>query len=245
MSTQYYFPPYNASVAWKKSDPIYDGSYFYATQDTIVGGASSAPTLQILYNVTGSMRQDDVTTLYFTQTGNVCNFQRGSIIKAAGLTNSSMNYTGMALNGGSGFANFINPGWPESLAVSVGTVSGPNPAFTSGFFFTPTYSTKIATENTPIVTQLGNNYSQRMSQGLNSFDQNITMVFQNRETREARAISNYVQDSMGVRAVEIMLGDPILNNQPNQKWALQNCEVTPVSYSLADITVQAKRVFDL
>lgn len=243
MSTQYYFPPYNASVAWKKFDVVYDGSYLYATQDTTIGGANSAPALQISYTVSGYKREDDVTTLYFTQTGNVCNFQRGSIVKAAGLTNSTCNYTGMALDGGPSTVSYINPGWPQGVTSSAGTLSGPNPAWSSGFFFSPTYTTKIGTENQAIVTQLGG-YSQRMSQGLNTFNQNISMVFQNRSDREARAIMTFVQDKGGVSAFEIMLPNALLNNQPNQKYISPSVDVSPVAFGLNDISVPVVRVFD-
>lgn len=244
MSTQFYFPPYNSSVAWKKFDVIYDGSYLYGTQDMTVGGPNSAPTLQISYTVSGHKREDDVTTLFFSQTGNVCNFQRGSIVRAANLSNSSCNYTGMVLDGGSGWCSYINPGWPQGLSASVGVVGGLNPAWTSGFFFSPTYTTKIGSENQIITAQLGNGYSQRMSQGVNTFNQNIQAVFQNRSDREARAITNFVQDKGGVLSFDIMMPNQFLNNQPNQKYVAPSVDVSPVSFGLNDIAVPLIRVFD-
>lgn len=244
MSTQYYFAPYNSSIAWKKFDVIYDGAYKYATQDQGVGGANGAPTLQISYNVANYRRDDDVATVYFSQTGNVANFQRGSIIKTAGLSNSTLNYTGMVLDGGSGWATYINPGWNEGLTASAGTVRGDNPAWTSGFFFSPTYTTKIGTENQVITAQLGNGYSQRMSNGVNTFQQNLQLVFQNRSDREARAITNFVQDKGGFNPIQIMMPNQFLNNQPNQKWVAPSIDVSPVAYNLNDIAVPIIRVFD-
>lgn len=245
MSTQFYAPPFNADIPHKKFDMVNDGAFLYATQDLPPTTPNKTPTLQVSYIVTGHQRVGDITTVYFTQTGTVTNFARGSIIKCAGMHNASMNFTGMCLDGGSNWASYVNPGYDEALWTgSEGTAGGPNPAWTSGCYFTPTYTTKINTENQAIVTQLGGGYSQRVSNGLNTFNQNVTMVFQNRNVREGKAIANYVQDSMGVRACEIMLADPFLNNQPTQKWVLGGCDVSPVSYSLCDVTVQATRVYD-
>lgn len=246
MSTQYYFPPYNEAVEWKKFDVIFNGSYKYSVADQPVGGANGSPDLTVIYNVTHYKRSDDVTTVYFTQTGNVVNIQRGTIVKVAGLGNSSCNYTGMALGDGvSGSCSYINPGWPESLTVSAGTVRCDGTAWTSGFFFSPTYSSKLGAENQAIITQLGSNYTQRMSQGLHTFNQNLQLVFQNRSDREARAITNFVEDRGGVTATEIMIPNAMLNNQPNQQYILPSVESTPVAFNLNDLTVPAVRVFDI
>lgn len=244
MSTQFYAPPYNAVLPWKQFSIVYDGAYHYATQDIPASGPNADPTLQILYTITGAQRADDIVTVYFTQTGSVTNFAKGSIIKCAGMTDTSMNFTGMCVNGGSGFAQFISPGWDATLGASAGTVSAPNPAFTTGFFFTPTYTTKINTENKAIITQLGDSYSQRMPTAVNSFTQNMVLVFQNRSVREAKAIANYVQSTQGSQSFEVMLADPFLNNQPTQKFISAGCDVNPVSWNLADVTVNVSRVFE-
>lgn len=244
MSTQFYFPPYNSSIEWKKFDVIYDGAYKYAVADQPVGGANGSPTLEAVYTVTSYSRQDDVATVNFTQTGNVINIQRGSIVRVAGLGNASVNYTGMALDGVSGSISYINPGWPEGTTASAGTVRCTGPAWTSGFFFSPTYTSKIGTENQAIVTQLGGGYSQRMNQGLNTFNQNVQMMFQNRSDREVRAITTFIQDKGGVNSFEVMIPNAFLNNQPNQKWISPSVEATPVAYNLNDIVVPIGRVFD-
>lgn len=244
MSTQYYFPPYNASINWKQFDVIYDGIYRYATQDMAAGGAVSAPTLNVVYNVTQTKREDDKVTVYFTQTGNVPSFTQGSIVKVNGLTDPSMNYTGMALGGASGYVSYTNPGWSAGIGASAGVINTVNPGWSTGFISAPTYTSKIGTENQAIITQLGSNYSQRMSLGLNTFNQNIQLVFQNRSSREARAITTFVQDKMGKDSFEILWPDTILNNQPNQKWIAGVVDVTPVAFGLNDISVNVARVFE-
>jgi VCBS repeat-containing protein len=247
MSTQFQFQAFNASVPYRKFDVIYDGKYEYATQDMAIGQFTAAPSLQVVFSVTGHIRTDDVVTVYFTQTGSTPIFQQGSIIGVAmaGAGNTSMNYTGMVLNGASGQASYINPGWSEGLtAGSLGTINCRNPGFTSGFMFAPTYSTRIGTENQVITTSLGNGYSQRMSNGLNSFNQTSQLVFQNRSDREARAMMNFVEDAAGVRAFPIMLPNSMLTNQPNHKYVVGNIDVSPVAFNLNDISLPAMRVFE-
>ena len=47
-----------------------------------------------------------------------------------------------AKGGGSGWASYINPGWAQTQSLVAGTVSMLNPMWTTGFLFTPGYSTK-------------------------------------------------------------------------------------------------------
>jgi phage-related protein len=244
MSIQYNFAGYNANVNWKKFDVIYDGKYRYATQDLSVGGVNGAPDLRVIYNVTNTKREDDVATVYFTQTGTVANFSQGSIIGVKNLTNSTMNYTGMIIAGGNGWASYINAGWSEGLTASAGVVDCLNPGWTSGFMFAPSYTTSIGTENQAIVTQLGNGYTQRMSNGVNTFNQNLNLTFQNRSSREVRAMTTFVQDKMGKDAFPILITDPMMNNQPNQKFVAASINVSTNAYNLNDINIPVIRVFD-
>lgn len=250
MASQYYLPPWNANIAYKKFDVFYDyyigGNlvYGYATQDNVGQHPSGIYT----FNVTAYSRVEDVTTLSFTQTGAaMASVQAGSLIRVRGLTaNTSVEYTGMCIGGGSGYAQYINPGWSQTdNAVVAGTVNLNNPAFTTGFFFIPTYSTKIDTKNKPIVAKLGDSYEQRSPQSLNTFDQTYSMVFQQRSDKEARAITNYVEDAAGVRCFPIVIPVAAFSNQPNQKFVADDVSVVPASYSLNDVQVSVRRVFDL
>lgn len=250
MASQFYFPPYNASLTWKKFDVIYDtfnGTnyvYGYATQDSI----NQNPNGIFNYPITAYSRVDDVTTLTFTQTGaSLPIFQAGSLIRVTGVSaNNTVNYTGMCIAGGSGTCSYINPGWPQTdNSITVGAINCPNPAWTSGFFFIPTYSTKIETKNTPFVAKLGDGYEQRSPAGLNTFNQTYNMVFQQRSDKEARAITNYVEDAGGVRCFPIVIPVVAFGNQPNQKFVADDVQVTPVSWGLNDINITVRRVFDL
>lgn len=250
MASQYYFPPWNANIAYKKFDVFYDyyigGNlvYGYATQDNV----GQHPSGIFTFNVTAYSRSDDVTTLSFNQTGAaMASVQAGSLIRVRSLAaNTSVEYTGMCIGGGSGYAQYINPGWSQTdNAVTTGTINLNSPAWSTGWFFIPTYSTKIETKNTPFVAKLGEGFEQRMPAGLNTFSQNYSMVFQQRSDKEARAITNFVEDAGGVRAFQVVMPVAAFNNQPLQKWVADDVSVTPESFGLTSVQVSVRRVFDL
>lgn len=247
MSSQYYFAPYNSTQSYVKFSTvygIYNGStnpspYFYATQNITAGNYS--PSGQYSFAVSAYARSDDVTTLTYSHTGGPP-FAAGSIIKVVGDPN--VNYTGMVLNGGSGSLSFVNPGWSQGGASSA-TITCLSPAWTTGFFFQPTYTTKISTQNNAIITQLGDGYQQRQPNGINTFTQTWNLVYQNRGKKEMQAIQNFVEDHAGSYAFEILIPDQAMTNQPNQRFIAASADVSPVSFGLYDVQVPVARVFDL
>ncbi len=249
MASQFYFPPYNPNVQYRKFDVFYDyyigGNlvYGYATQDSF----GQAPSGLYNFAITAYRRENDVTTLTFNQTGNVANFQPGSLIRVTGVgANTSVNYTGMIIDGGSGTLKFINPGWDQTdLGITTGAINCNNPAWTTGFYFIPTYSTKIDIANKPYVAKLGEGYEQRMSAGLNTYEKTYNMVFQQRSDKEARALINFVEDTAGVRAFQTVIPVAAFENQPLQKYVADSIGVTPDSYGLNTIQATVRRVFDL
>ncbi len=250
MSSQYYFAPYNHNLFYTKFSTvygIYDGNtnpspYFYATQDVPVGDYS--PSGFYRFNITAYSRNEDVTTLTYSHTGGLP-FAAGSIIKVSGVSaNTTVNFTGMVLNGGSGSLSFVNPGWSQAQSCG-GAIECLSPGWTTGFFFQPTYSTKIGTQTNAVSTQLGDGYQQRQPMGVNTFTQSWNLVYQNRGKREMQAIQNFVEDHAGAYSFEMLIPDQALTNQPNQKYVAASAEVTPVSFGLYDITVPVTRVFDL
>lgn len=241
MPSQYYIPPFSDTLVYKQYDMAYEPPYFYATIEVPVG---YSPWGIYNYPITQYSRADDVTTLTFTHTGGPP-FGPGAIIQVTGVSaNSSVNYTGMIVKGGSGTLSYVNPGWAQTQSISAGAIHCLCGAWTSGFGFIPDYTTKLNTQNTAIVVQLGDGYSQRQPQGINTFNQPLTLVFRNRDKYETRAITNYVQDTAGSNSFEILLNDAFLNNQPNQKWIAPSMDVTPVSFERYDINVNVTRVFE-
>lgn len=244
MSSQYAFYAYNAVLNYSLYDVLYNGGqYWYSTKDSNVG---HDPNETFVFAATSYSRTDDIATIVFAVTGNIVPFAAGSIVQITGFANDTLNYSGMILSASSGSISYINPGWSQgSTVVSIGAINAPmSPNWTTGFYFQPTYTTKIGTQNQTIVAQFSDGYSQRQPQGINTFAQNIGLVYQNRDKRQARAMTNFVEDKAGATAFPILLPDPFLNNQPNQQWIAPTIEVTPVSFGLYDIAVSVTRVFD-
>lgn len=252
ITSQYYIPPYNHVLTYKKFDVVYGitdfssnthrSPYFYATQDVPTG---CSPSGEFFFSATGYTREDDITTLRIAVSGSVPPFAPGSIVKLSLMTNDTLNYTGMILDGGSGTISYINPGWPQGLTACFGQVQFLNPAWTTGYLFQPTYTTKITSNPKSIMTQFGDGYSQRRPDGLNALGQTWNLVYQNRDKREAKAIVNFAQSKAGAEAFEILIPDQFLTNQPNHKYICGECDVTPNAFGLYDITVPVTRVFDL
>ncbi len=247
MATQFSFPNWHDVDTYSKFDVAYGiqgqstAIYYYSTRD---GNLGQRPEQYCSFAATNFTTRDEITTVYFTATGSIPTFTAGSIIKVAGLA-ASHNYTGMAIGGGAGFVQYIDPEWPDANVLSAGTVSADlSPNWTTGFFFIPSYSVKAKTDNNAIITKLGNGYEQRMPQGVNNFSQSIDMSFEDRTNREVRAITNFVQDKAGVYPFPVLLPDPMVSNQPNLKWVAPDMDSTPVSFGRSSATVRINRVFD-
>lgn len=249
MASQFYFPPYNQFVQFHKFDVIYDYLigpnlvYGYATQDSF----GQSPSGVYNFAITAYRRENDITTVSFNQTGNVAIMQPGSLVRITGVgANSSINYTGMVIAGGSGTLQFLNPGWDQTdNAITTGAINCPNPAWTTGFYFIPTYSTKADIKNNPYVSKLGEGYEQRMPAGLNTYEKTYSMVFQQRSDKETRALINFTEDTAGARAFQIVMPLAAYENQPLQKYVADSISATPDSYGLNTVNLTVRRVFDL
>lgn len=238
MPSRYFISPWSSTATYKRYDVVGANPYFYASKDQPAGYNPSG-----IYNYTIGQysRTDDLVTLTYTHSGGPA-FGVGDIVR---ITASAVNYSGMIVNGGSGTIQYIHPGPGIGTTVTAGTINCGTPGWTSGFAFIPDYTSDFPSENDAIVTQLGNGYTQRMSKGLNTFNETPSLVYRNIDGRQMKAIVHFVQDSDGVRPVEILLNDPFLNNQPNQKYTLSKVSERPVSFGRYDVAVAVTRVFDL
>jgi phage-related protein len=250
MPSQYYFPPYNASVTFSKWDVVQgdgvratDLTYYYSLRD---GNVGVTPTGRFNIPVTGWSRTDDTATLSFTQGSNPT-FYPGSIIYVTGLFNSSLNYTGMITDAGQGFVSYTSPGWPEDItAATIGAISGRlNPSWTTGFAFIPAYQTKSDVNNNTITAQLGDGYSQRSPNGINSYNQNYNFVYTSRRNKEVRAATNFIQNMAGAYAFEVLFPVSSLATNPNAKYVAPTISYTSDSFGLVSYSVTLNRVFDL
>lgn len=248
MPSQYYFPPYNKDITFNKWDVVQgdgmratDLTYYYSLADSNLG---NLPTGRFNIPVTSWTRSEDVTTLNFTQ-GSHPTFYQGAIIYVTGMANTSVNYTGMISAAGAGFVSFTNPGWPETAVTTIGAISGRlNPSWTTGFAFVPAYQTKSEVTNSTVTAQLGDGYSQRMPNGINSYMQSFSFVYTSRSNKETRAIDNFVTNMQGSAPFEVMFPVATLVNKPNLKYTADSVSYTTDSFGLNTAAVSLKRVFD-
>lgn len=223
----------------------YSPSLYFSTIDNNIG---NNPSGQFVYAINSYSRSSDIATVNFTYTGNIPNYARGSLYSITGLPDPYMNATGMVLNvgsnGGSGmYLQFINPGpVTNSTSTSIGAINSPEPSFTTGFFWTPSYATPLEIQQNVITAQFDSLYVQRQPQGIASNTNIWTLNFENRSDREAKGISAFVQNMAAVYSTTILIPASNLYNNPNIKYVLSNPKNNSISYNINTISVTAKQV---
>lgn len=246
-NTSLYFPPWNNTLTYSQFDVAYGITtpvYYYSTQDRNQG---NSPSGNFIYAVTGYTRFNDVTTLLLARTGSATPpFAPGSMIAVTGVgVNTSVNYTGMIIGGTSNSVSYLNPGWPDSAGASTGALNTVvNPAWSTGCFFIPAYSTNVEIQQNTINAAFEPGYEQRQAASINSNIPTWNLFFQNRSNKEARAIRNFFEDKGGVYAFEMPIPVSELDNQPNQKFIGGGPRITTNSFGLNDVSVTVRRVFD-
>lgn len=245
MATNYKVAPFNSVINFEKFDFVTESSsnfrYFYATQNSL----GQNPTGIFNYAITSFSRVNDLVTINYTYTGSAATFVQGSIIRITGMANSTLNYTGMVVNAGNGWIQYINQGWPESSSVSVGAINCNNPAWTTGFFFAPSYSTNLESKQSVMTAQFGDGYSQRQKMNLNNNVQTWKIAFNERSDKEAKAIFNYIEDYGGSSSIKLLIPVNKLQNNPNLKYVVKDPQLTTTYFDLNNISVTATQVFDL
>lgn len=241
------YAQYDLTAGINISDTSYYGPLYVST---VKGNIGNNPSGQFIYAINQYSRTDDIASINIAYTGTAPNFARGSLYSITGLPDDVMNATGMILNvqpnGGSSITlQFINPGPEESAqSTSLGAINAPEPSWTTGFFFTPGYSSPYEVQQAVINAQFEPGYSQRQPQGLDANTSVWTLGFENRTNKEARAILAYVQNLQGVYATTLMIPPTSLYNNPTLKYVLSNPKESPGSYNLNNISVAAKQVFE-
>ncbi len=243
---------WNAGYTYAKWDFIFDSStfaipyYFYSTTDNNVGASPAHALGPTCFVPTTSTRTENVVRISFTQTGTE-SFQQGSIIVVADSSpDPSINYTGTCLAGGSGYADYLNPGLNVTNVISAGKVQAPiHPYWTTGFYWLPTYSTEVDNDMQVINTKLGDGYSQRMNPVINSNSLNWNLVFTERTNKETMAMLNFLQNYGGATPFVINLPVGGVYNTPNLKYISQSAKQSFTSYGLQAVTVPVTQVFDI
>lgn len=244
----YTFQNYNSNLSYSKNDVVYgvnasDNNFYYANQ--AVQGVS--PWATVAYSGTAWERTDDLVTVYFTKTGTQPDFAPGTMIVVRSASQGSLDFTGMALEGGANYVRYLNPGWNQGFTsvASLATVRTElSPAWSTGFYWVPSNSSNVKFDLRRDYAQFGDGYSQQARMGINSVGSTINMTFENRDYKEAKAIINFVQVAGGVIPITVNLPVNRLFNNPKTKYLLTAPDVTMAAYNLNNVSVTATRVYN-
>lgn len=223
----------------------YLGPPYWSTVDSNLG---HNPSGQFIYAVTAYQRTQDIATVNLTYTGATPQFARGSLYAFTGLPDPVLAATGMVLNAGSNggsslWVSFINPG-PEEVwqSTSIGAINCPEPTWTTGFFWSPSYTSPWEIQQNVITAKFDSQYQQRQPQGISSNVSIWTLNFDSRTDREAKGIMTFVQNLAGVYSTPILIPASHLYNNPTLKYVLSNPKAQPTSYNQNNVTVTASQV---
>lgn len=244
----YTFFAWNNAYSYDKWDVVYGSTlrptqYFYST---IGSNLAASPDAPFVYTPTATTRNGNVMRVTFTQTGSTF-FQQGSIVAVADISpDSSANFTGVALAGGSGYVDYLNAGLDTTNGVLGGTVTAPiHPYWTTGFYWIPSWQTEVTHDSQVINTQLGEGYSQRMNPVINSNSLNWNMTFAERSDKETMALLTFLQVAGGATSFDVDMPVGRLYNMPGLKYINQPARHSLSSYGLNNITVPLTQVFDV
>lgn len=241
------YPIYEITAGINTGNISFPGPMYWSTIDN---NTNHNPSGQFVYAISSYSRSADIATVNFTYTGNQPNFARGSLYAITGLPDVNMNATGMVLNTGpnggtSLYIQFINPGpVTNTTNTSLGAVNSPEPAWTTGFFWTPTYSTQIQLDQAVITTRFEPTYEQRSPQGVASNSTTWNLNFNDRLDEEVKGMLAFVQNMAGSYSTPILIPPSRLFNNPNIKYVLGNMRVNTKSYQLSDVSITARQVFE-
>lgn len=242
--------PFYSGVAYKQFDIINNGvtgvtgsfRYYYGTYDS----QNQNPNAFFRYQITSWSINDEVVTTFFNKTGSGPVFSAGSLIRATGTTYPLLDFTGIASDGGENYIRYIVPSFDTGLILTTGFVETIlNPAWTTGFFFIPSYSNSLDVNTRVIRLQFGDGYSQRQRDGINSNIAAWGLSFENRSDKEAKAIINFTEDKGDTEAFQILFSRGALQNDVNQKYTASQVKVNNNSYNQNTITLTLNQVFDI
>ena len=227
------------------SNTSYFGPPYWSTIDNNVG---NNPSGQFIFTINSYQRTQDIATVNFTYTGTAPNFARGSLYAITGIPDTVLSATGMVLNAGVNSGNsiwiqFINPGPEDSFtSTTIGAINCPEPSWTTGFFWSPSYTSPWEIQQNVITAKFDSQYQQRQPQGISSNISIWTLNFDNRTDREAKGIMTFVQNMAGVYSTPILIPANHLYNNPNIKYVLSNPKAQPTSYNQNNVSVTALQV---
>lgn len=246
--TTYGFTFWHANYSYSKWDVAWgatstDQRYFYSLIDSNI---DTGPLATFSYTPTDAVRTDNVTRLYFTQTGTTY-FQPGSIVEIANIgPDTSTCYSGVVLGGGAGYVDYLNPGLNTANGVSAGTVRAPiHPYWTTGFAWVPSWSSEVTHNQLIYQSALGEGYTQRMNPVINSNSLAWNLTFENRTDKETTALLTFLQDKGGASAFKVAFPVGNLYNRADLQYVAGPPKHAMTAYGLNTVTVPIAQTFDL
>ncbi len=220
-----------------------DSRFYYSLID---GNVGAKPVSGFIFTPTSSTRLDDVNRLYFTQTGTAF-FQPGSVIEVANISpDSSINYSGVCLAGGSGYVDYLNPGLSVTNSITTGVLRASiHPYWTTGFAWIPAWSSDVTHNQSVITANLGEGYQQRSNPCINANSLRWSLAFTERTDKEARALLNFLQEKGGVGVFTLPFPVGNLYNTPGLKYVNGVPRHSLTSFGLNNVSVECQEVFDL
>lgn len=239
---------WNANVTYSKWDVAYgatvgDTRYFYSTVNSNVG---ADPNARFVFSPTLTSRTQNVMRVSFNQTGTIYPTQ-GSVVVVSGISpDSSANFTGVILAGGSGWVDYLNPGLDAANPTTIGGVTFPiHPYWTTGFYWLPSWTTDVTNQVQVINTQLGEGYSQRMNPVINSNSLGWSLIFSERGDKETASLLNFLQVAGGAQSFAINFPVGKIYNAANLKYVAGPVKHSLTSFGLNSVSVPVTQVFDI
>lgn len=236
-----------AGIATGTSLSSYGPPYWSTVQNNM----GHNPSGSFIYGVTSYGRSQDLATVTIAYTGSTPpQFARGSLYAFTGMPDPLMNATGILLDAAPSYSvtgyqlQFINPG-PDNVGTVTfqGALNCPEPTWTTGFFWSPTYGSQWDTQQAIIKAQFEAGYAQRSPQGIASNTDVWTLAFNDRPDIEVKGLMAWVQNMQGVYAAPILIPPSSLYNDPTILYVLANPKVTTRSFNQSDVQVVATQVF--
>ncbi len=241
-STNFSFAFWDGGSNYKQHDVINgvnssQDAYYYATQDN----TNQYPLSTWSISITSWSRIDNIVTINLS-TPITPPLTQGSFITTS--ITGGFAYTGCCIDGNSISAKYFNPG-PDSVGgLLTGTISSTlNPAWTTGFGWIPSYDTSFENNFRTIEAKMGDGYSQRQRNGINSIQNVYNLTFAGRSDREVRAITNYIQEKNNVDPIKINTVTSLQGDNYIQ-YICSSLKVSHKSKNINDLTVTATQVFD-
>jgi len=250
MNTSSTFKTWSASPIYSKFDIVHgvnatDTAFYYSLKN---GNQANNPVSHYDFSITSVSRSNEVATVNFTKTGSGPSFCPGSCVNITGVPSpyTDFNYTGMVIKATDTSIQFISAGYDiAQTSTNGGVTTYLSPIWTTGFFFVPSYTTSVDSQQAVITAQFEPGYEQRQSSSLNGNTDTWSLTFSDRSNKETRAIKHFIQDKAGVGYFNVNIPVSDLCNDPSLKFVGTAPKISQKSFGLNDISVTVKQVFDI